>query len=373
MKWKPAHVSRGALLLLSLLSLLALAVAEQVRGVRPRPHLEERLRAARSMAQAIRVISEYRQQAGYEFDLERDPRRTGLIGTEFTPITTDRGTLSAKQIVTNPNFAALVLQLFKEAGLEEGDTVAVAWTGSLPGANIAVIAAAETLGLRLVPIASVAASMSGANDPDFAWLDMEKLLVDRGVFSARSIMATMGGDEDRGKGVGRVGRAMMASVAERVGLKLVRMADFEEQRHERMAVYRERAGQQPIKAYVNVGGGIGSLGARINGQLLRPGLNRTARGMHFARDGVMTLMLKDGVPVVHVNYIHRLCRRYGFPEDPEAFVAPGTGPMFYEDEHIVALVAVLLVGLLIVDTVTIRMDEIRERRRRRKRRLPDET
>lgn len=356
MRWKPTRVSKLTLVLLSAVSLGALAAVERFQKTRERPYLPEKLAAAEKMQHAIDVLSEARAAAGHEFDPNTDPRRTGLIGMEFSPITNDRGILAAKQVVTNPNFAALVVELLKSAGLKRGDTIAIGWTGSLPGANLAVLAAAETLQLRVIAVHSVAASMYGANDPSFTWLDMEKLLADRGVFRTRSVAASFGGDEDRGKGMGQAGRDLIQRAAERAGVTMLLEPTFEQQIAARMRIYKERAGRAPVKLYVNVGGGIGSLGARINGLVVKPGLNRSFLGTRFGRDGAMTLMAKRGVPVVHINYISRLCQRYGFPEDPLANATPGVGPMFRRSEHDLWLAGGLLIGLLVLFFVTIRLD-----------------
>jgi len=165
-----------------------------------------------------------------------------------------------------------------------------------------------------------------------------------------------GGDEDRGKGLGRDGRRLIAEAAKRTGVPLLLEPRFERQVAARMKTYTDHAGGAPIKLYVNVGGGIGSLGARINGHLMEPGLNTSVTGKRSARDGVMTLMARKGIAVIHINYIERLCKRYGFPPDPLAYPAPGTGPMFERKVHSLNLVGSLLIGLLITFFVTIRLD-----------------
>ncbi|HET6428487.1 MAG TPA: poly-gamma-glutamate system protein [Phycisphaerae bacterium] len=364
MIWRPTKVSRRALAALAAASLAALAAADGLRPRRPQPFLKEKLAAAEKMHEAISAVSRHRAGAGYEFDLSIDPRRTGMIGPEFTPITNDRGSLRAKQIVLNPNFAALAVQMFKQAGVRRGDTVTVAWTGSLPGANLAVLSAAEVLGIRLIPIHSISASMYGANDPQFAWLDMEKLLHEEGVFDTRSVMATYGGDEDRGKGLGRDARGLIQDIAARTDVPLVREDDLTGQIRRREQEYARLAGGAPIRAYVNIGGGIGSIGARINGLIMTPGVNRSTRGKDFGRAGVMTRMAQRGVPVIHINYIDRLCRRYGYASDPAADPTPGAGPMFLRRTHNLFLVAALLAGLLAVFFITIRIDTPRYLHRR---------
>ena len=365
MRWRATRNSQGALVLLAALALCALAIAESVKTRQVQPCLEEKLAAAHKMQQAIKVISQARREAGYVFDPRKDPRQTGLIGEEFTPVTTDRGTLEAKQIVCNPNFAALLVELYKTAGLQKGDTIAVGWTGSLPGANIAVLAAAEAMGLETIAISSVTSSTYGANDPQFVWLDMEKLLVEKGVFKSRNVAASLGGDEDLGKGLGRGGRRLIEDAIKRTGVSKIREASFEAQVAKRLSLYSKYARGEPIKMYVNVGGGMASVGARVNIHIMRPGLNTSVWGLRFGKDGVMTIMAKRHVPVIHINYINEICRRYGFPTDPMAPDTPGDNPMYYRDQHVPALVAGLSIGLVVIFIVVLRIDMRHYIRRRR--------
>ena len=65
-------------------------------------------------------------------------------------------------------------------------------TGSMPGANIAVLTACKSLGLYPVTISSVGASQWGANQIDFTWLDMEKILFDREIIPSQSVAASIG-------------------------------------------------------------------------------------------------------------------------------------------------------------------------------------
>jgi len=78
--------------------------------------------------------------------------------------------------------------MLMESELKKNDVVAVAFTGSLPGLNIAVLSALQTLNLKPLVITSVGASNWGANDPYFTWLDMERLLYDAEIFNYRSLL-----------------------------------------------------------------------------------------------------------------------------------------------------------------------------------------
>ena len=69
-----------------------------------------------------------------------------------------------------------MVELMTQLNLQKNDTVAVLMTGSMPGANIAVLTALKSLSVVPVTITSVGASQWGANHIDFTWLDMEKIL-----------------------------------------------------------------------------------------------------------------------------------------------------------------------------------------------------
>ena len=99
-----------------------------------------------------------------------DPLNSGLI---FYCDDSD-GKLSSKLSTLNPNFSALIVDLFIQSGLVEGDNIAVAFTGSMPGANIAVLSACKAMGVKPTIITSLSASNWGACDySNFSWLDME--------------------------------------------------------------------------------------------------------------------------------------------------------------------------------------------------------
>jgi poly-gamma-glutamate system protein len=162
--------------------------------------------------------------------------------------------LEAKLTSVNPYFAALFVDYFHELKLRPGDPVAFAMTGSFPALNIAALAAAEELGLQAIPITSVGASMWGANDPKFTWLDMEKLLNDRGLLHTRSIAASLGGSNDRGRGLSPKGRDLLKDAVERCGIPLIHEPTLDEAILKRVELYDRASGARDIKAYVTSAG-----------------------------------------------------------------------------------------------------------------------
>lgn len=346
MYWRPRRVSRVTLALVAAASMAGYVAVEQFpQRVRESNHAEK-LEAARKAEAAFKAIREERIRRKLEIDLEADPAQTGLVGTLMTPITTNPGSLDSKQTSANPNFAALVAHYLLQAGVQKGDTVAVGYSGSFPAINIAVMCAIEALEAKPVVISSVASSQWGANEPEFTWLDMEKLLVDKGIVGGRSVAASLGGIEDRALGMPKKGRRIIEEVIAAHGMRYIQPESFVDSVDKRMEIYREVAGPAPIKAYVNVGGGTVSVGKKKGKKMFRPGLNRRPPGGGTPLDSVMGRFAVDGVPVVHLVYIRRLAERYGFPVMPKLTPKVGEGRIFYRLQYNPWLVAGLLAGIL---------------------------
>ena len=111
-----------------LAALVTLTIGAVFLSVRLAPHgqpYDDRmLSAAQRMAEATTALANHRAAHGPPFTPE-DVNRTGLIGTFFGPLTTTVGTLEAKRTTTNPNLAAVASQLLIEAGVRDGDAIAV--------------------------------------------------------------------------------------------------------------------------------------------------------------------------------------------------------------------------------------------------------
>ncbi|MCA9550049.1 MAG: poly-gamma-glutamate system protein [Myxococcales bacterium] len=346
MYWRPRRVSRVTLALVATASVAGYLAVERFPMKVREPNHEEKLAAARKAEEAFKIIRDERVKRGLVIDTEADPAQSGLVGSLMTPITTNPGSLDSKQTSANPNFAALVVHYLKQAGLEKGDVVAVGYSGSFPAINIAVLSAVEVLELKPVIIASVASSQWGANDPEFTWLDMEQLLVDRGVLTHHASAASLGGIEDRALGMPKKGRRILEDSIQAHGLTYIQPKDFTDSVDQRIHLYRDLAGSLPIKAYINVGGGTVSVGKKKGKKLFRPGLNRRPPAGGTSPDSIMERFVEDGIPVVHLVYIRKLAERFGFPVQPPQTPRVGEGRIFYRTETNPWLVAGLLLGII---------------------------
>ncbi len=343
MSWRLDNRRRFVLLLLAGCALLLQGWLDAARAPMRQKDYDLKIDAATRADQAFQAVRRHRQLAGARLDLVNDPAGTGLIGPEFSMITNARGDLTAKLTSLNPNFAGLMVQYFREAGLRPGDKVAVAISGSFPGINIAVFAALETLQLDPVVITSVGASMWGANSPDFTWLDMEQLFAEEGIFSTRSLAATYGGGNDMGRGLSPAGRQLLQDSIDRNGVFLLASENIQDAVDKRQEFFVEQAAGLPYRAYVNVGGGVASIGSSHNRLLLPGGLSFQLGAHNWPRKGNLILFAEMGVPTIHLLGIADLARQYGLPVSPDYLPTPGEGEIFVRTMYRLPLAVGMLV------------------------------
>jgi len=354
--WRPTGVPRVALITIAALALVGMLAVDILQTKRVQPYYPEKMAAARLAEQAMKVLKEERIRRRIPIDRDTDPTESGMIGDLVSPVTSNTGTLSAKQTSVNPNFAAVVVQLLRQAGVEEGDTVAVSLSGSFPAINVCVCAALEALKLRPVLISSASASSWGANNSRFLWLDMERTLYDRKLMGFRSVASSVGGVEDRGMGMPDEGIQRIRNAVQRNGLPFIDPLDFNDSIQQRMALYRANAGDAAIRAYINVGGGTTSVGTKIGKQLFRPGLNRRLPTGGPPVDSVMTRMIEEGVPVIHLVQVEKLAKRYGLPIQPARPPIVGEGEVFYSQEYNPLLATGVLLAILGAVALFVRSD-----------------
>jgi hypothetical protein len=353
----------------------------------PQSYLEEKRAAAVLAQQAFDVVKAAR------LDVEPiiktiDPTESGLIGVPMSAVTTVIGDVSAKQTSVNPNFAAVFVEMLREAGVEEGDVVAVGMSGSFPALNICTYAACQTLGVKPLVISSASASQWGANVPALLWPDMERLLRnkgrlipdigadgkqklnergepllrDAGLFDITSIACSIGGHQDRGVGLNEDGLRIVRASIERNGLQPFRLdqakplseatladmeADFIANVNERMELYKDHAEGKPIKAYINVGGGMISTGKSIGKQMFSPGVNLRPPRHVREIDGVMPRFARQSVPVIHVVHIAALANQYTLPREPTDAPSIGEGGVFMGIDYSKPLVVGTLLFILL--------------------------
>lgn len=347
------------MLLIAFLSLASFVAVEKFPRVVKQPWYAEKLAAARLTGEAFKAIKAERIARGIPIEPEADPLQTGLIGHSITPVTSNSGYISAKRASVNPNWAALVVHWLKRAGVEKGDVVAVGVSGSFPALCIATLAAVQVLDLTPIVIASASASEWGANDPNYMWLDMEKVLYEKKIFGFRSVASSRGGIDDKAYGISEEGRKLIDAAITRNGVQRIDSESLVEGVEERMRIFDAQATNRPIKAYINVGGGTASVGTHVGKKQFDPGLNLEPPAGEGIVDSVMLRFARRRVAVIHLSGIEALAKTWGFPEEPNSVPNPGEGRVYVKEEYnrwiaggSLALLLAAMLGFLRLDFAT---------------------
>ena len=343
----PAIQKTSTLVILSAIALVSFVVSINSTTIDISPSYDIKIKAANLMKESMVELKNVRMEAGVFIDDENDPNETGLVGSPFSLITTDEGDLDAKLTTLDPNFSAGMVELMLRMNLQKGDTVAILLTGSMPGANIAVLTAANAMGLIPMVITSVGASQWGANHADFTWLDMESILFNKGLINSRSVAASVGGRNDMGRLLSPAGREIIISNIENYNIPLIRKNRLAENIDERMKLFESFNKITNYSAMINVGGGVASLGTSFNSKLLPAGIiNRSDVVNISIRDGgiegVLAKFAKKNVPVLHVLNIKSLTEQLGMPFAPIPIPEVGSGVLYAEEKYNILIATVCL-------------------------------
>ena len=354
--------SNITLSIIALLSIGGFFVIENSKYDAKQNWYQEKYQASLLTTAALDTLKATYLNKGIYVDNMNDPNETGIIGQKYSEITSGSGSLPIKQSTANPNTSAMIVQLLKDAGLEKGDHVAICLTGSFPALNIATYSAMKILKLRPTIILSTTSSSWGANDPYYTFLDMEKILFDKGFFSFKSIAASIGANQDIGLGLSKAGRRLAKEAIERNNLPLIKGKTLGETIHSRMLLFEKNASESPIKLYINVGGGIASLGSKENGKSLPAGLNQNIKLKRIPdKIGVLYQMAKQDIDVLHLLNLSRLLKKYSIPEKPEPIPAPGSGELFLKQKYNVFIVSLITLFLLSCIVFVIYLDQKRNK------------
>ena len=324
----PVIQKTSSLVIMAAVAVIVFAVAFFSRVEIISETYETKVQAAERMEKAMEMLKDVRLEKGVFVDGENDPNETGLVGSQFSLTTTDEGDLDAKLTTLDPNFSAAMVELLHQAKLQSGDTIAVMLTGSMPGANMAMLIACDAMNIHPVVITSIGASQWGANDPDMTWLDMEALLFENGFISARSIAASIGGRNDQGRLLSPKGRTLITDNIAEYKIPLIKGESLRDNIQQRM----DHFGTHNYKAVVNVGGGVASLGTSFNLKLLPPGVvyrnDIEAISRKGGIEGTVVNFVKQNMPLIHVLNIQKLTENLGMPFAPIPIPEIGQGSLY---------------------------------------------
>ena len=346
----PAIQKTSTLLVLSIIALFAFIISISSTVVEVSSSYDTKIVAASLMQKSMKILKTHRMVSGVFIDDENDPNETGLVGSPFSLITTDEGDLDAKLTTLDPNFAAGMVELMVQIGLEKNDTVAVLVTGSMPGGNIATLTALKALGVHPIVITSVGASQWGANQTDFTWLDMEKILYSEDLIPTRSIAASIGGRNDMGRLLSPQGRNIINENISKHGLPLIKKNRLADNIDHRMKLFKSITSIDNYSAMINVGGGVASLGTSFNSKLLPAGIVYRSDVQNISLqnggiEGVLSKFSKNEIPVLHVLNIKSLTKKLGMPFAPIPIPEIGVGALYIIEKYNVLVALVCLIVL----------------------------
>ena len=347
----PVIQKTSTLVFLSLLALVCLFISLQNRSIEISPLYDSKIKAANLMKQCLQSLKKSRLENSIFIDIENDPNETGIVGVPYSLITTDEGDLDAKLTTLDPNFSAVIVDLLFTAGLEKNDTIAVMLTGSMPGANIALLSACQVMGIHPIIISSIGASQWGANQVDFTWLDMEDILIKNKLINSRSVASSIGGRNDMGRLLSPLGRDLIIENIKNYDLPLIRENRLADNIKKRTDIYNE---YHPIDKYdgvVNIGGGVASLGTSFNYRLIPPGIVNRSDIVDIDNssgiEGAFSYFLKRNITGLHILNIKSIIENYNLPFAPIPHPKIGEGVLYAKERYnltIVFLCFLILTG-----------------------------
>jgi poly-gamma-glutamate system protein len=264
-----------------------------------------------------------------------DVLRTGLVGVEWSPLTTTPGSLAAKRTTAHPLWVMVFRDWFRETGSGGGDSVAVGASGSFPGMLLAARIAAESMQIRPIVIGSLTSSNYGANLPEMDLAEMDRVLCAAGLLTEPAVAFSPGGEEDAARDLEQADReALRARLAE-----LGPLASFPESLAASIAWRDEvfwglgasAADSRAPRVFINIGGHAANYGVGVAPLALPSGLipgtdgRRLLGPVHDEKnDSVALRAVRRNVPVINVLNIRAMAAASGIPFDPARIPSPAT-------------------------------------------------
>ncbi|MBU0507859.1 poly-gamma-glutamate system protein [bacterium] len=307
-----------------LTALVALGALAQTRH----PAYDHMVRAAKKVRTAQETLYDRKVELGIA-DSTLDPQRTGVIGVEYSPITTTVGYLKSKRAAANPDFAAHIVRELLDHGVGPDDSVLVNMTGSFPGLNLAVMMALDALDIRSLRFCSVGASSYGANQEEFTWLDMEDILYRDHLLKRRSNFVTLGGTGDVGGGLSDEARDILKEKALELNYPIIKARSLRRQIRLRMKYIGD---PRRYSLLINVGGNhamLGNGGRQLPGGWNEPGTQPVHPDSLGEPQGIVFDFLANGVPVLNLLHIEDVARQACLPFDPDTLSPPGVSPVYF--------------------------------------------
>lgn len=351
--WVKSNISIKYLVILLIIITTGFFLVEFTKKKVANDYYDIQIEAANIMAKSLELIRQERESRGITISENTDPNKTGIIGEEYTRLTTTLGNLSAKRTSANPDFAALMVKYFKQAGLISGDVIAIGSSGSFPGLILATLSACKATRVKPLLIYSIGASEYGATISNFTFIDMLEILNKNDIIPYQLLAVSMGGNNDQAE-------AMLFPDSQKVIRDIAKSSDvffidtdnLVDNINKRKELYEASAGSKPISMFVNIGGASANYGnttASItypNGLIMNgPKIpDNPERGLIFEYQSL-------NIPVVHLLNIRDLALKNGIPVDPTPLPEIGQSQVFFElryQKWIIVITVIIWIMFLVL-------------------------
>lgn len=290
----------GLIFIVALLSVLIIESVFTISAVRKdRPDMQA---AAGLAEQWFNDIGKMKKEREVFNEIDSRAKYSYLIGDEYTDITTTIGSLRAKEISANPEFAALILRYLTDCKIDSAESVGVILSGSFPALAISSLAAIQTINAKAIIFSSVGASMYGANQPGATWIDIENYLRENSNLKYNSYLVSLGGENDAGGGLSEEGIQILKKTASRYNIDLYIPKTLRESIEEKVQILQ----QNKIGLLINIGGNQTSLGACVHSLNIPNGLCDDLETCNDEDRGIIMRISERGIPFVNLLNIHNL-------------------------------------------------------------------
>lgn len=351
--------------ILSVFIIVAIIITFSTADYSINRHYDIQIKASQRSLHAMEVLSKKEIEVSKDYDYGdfyetfEDKKyydelnlNTGMIGAEYTAITTTIGNLDSKKTSLDPNFAAVYIKMFSQVNLKQGDEIVINMSGSFPMLDISCIMAAEEYGLKPFIMVSVGASSFGATNPAFTIFDMLQYLYHQKLIESQIDIVSLGGSSDVGENFGEFNdysdRNLLINRIKQSNATFLYEKDFDKNIETRLKLVNEKCNN--VKLFVNIGGNSVGLGINENAYYKSNGIIRSNKykktSSYKQGEGLIEKFLKADVDVIQMLNLKQITSEYGLKYSFDELPNIGDGDAYYEIKYsltypIIAILAVV--------------------------------
>jgi poly-gamma-glutamate system protein len=176
----------------------------------------------------------------------------------------------------------------------------------------------------------------------------------------------LGGGTDNGRGLSMTGRRLLLDAINRNNVEPIFTGNLEgalenagslkKNIERRIQIYDRESKGRAYAAYVNIGGGLASLGSAQNGKLIPSGVNFHFDQANFPARGVINIMAERKIPIIHVMEVTDIANQHGVSIEVTPAPVVGKDAIFQRDEYSITSTIIYTIILMIIVAVFIRID-----------------